>query len=99
MQIKLIGLVLSGLVLAQTATVAQAGVWENIKADAAEAWQSTKETASSMAGDISESSKEGYENAKKLGDKETYSNAWADIKNSVKNPSSETVDEAGIPEK
>ncbi|MDG6772821.1 hypothetical protein QCB45_00580 [Thiomicrorhabdus sp. ZW0627] len=98
MKSKWIGLVFSGLMLTQVATGAQAGVWENIKEDAAKAWESTKETASGVADDVVDGSKTGYEKAKKLGDKETYTNAWEGLKHSAKNPNKAPEDEAGIPQ-
>lgn len=94
-----IGLI--GLIALQTLSVAplaNAGVWENIKSDAADAWEATKETSSELADDVVESTQVGIEKAKKLGEKQTYVDTWEGIKASAANPESPETDEAGIPQ-
>lgn len=87
------------LALALSAHVvpAQAGFWDDVKADAGKAWESTKETASAISDDVVDGSKQGMEDAKKLGEKETYTSTWEDIKHAFKNPEKSETDENGLP--
>ncbi|WP_029407715.1 hypothetical protein [Thiomicrorhabdus sp. Milos-T2] len=91
---------------------AQAGLWEDSKSLAAEAWESTKEASldlkdsasqkwnevkKEMGSSESEEESGQLSDIKKLGDKETYIKAWEGIKESAMNPSEPNVDENGIP--
>lgn len=86
------------LAFSMQVTSAQAGFWDEVKADAAEAWESTKETASAISDDVVEGSKQGMEEAKKLGEKDTYTSTWEEIKHAFKNPEKAETDESGIPD-
>ncbi|MDX1352537.1 MAG: hypothetical protein R3254_05950 [Thiomicrorhabdus sp.] len=97
------------------ANSANAGLWDDTKEMASEAWQSTKETSVELKegavekwhevtsraqrsdGDDSENETGSLSDIKKLADKETYVQAWQDIKNSASNPQSSNDDEFGIP--
>lgn len=106
---KKVLLVLSLVALTNSA---QAGLWEDSKALAADAWQSTKqasvdlkdsavekwdEVKKEMSSSDSEEESGQFSDIKKLGDKETYVKAWEGIKESAMNPSEPNVDENGIP--
>lgn len=78
---------------------------------ASSAWEATKETSKDIKdgavekwNEATSSDKEAREDdqgimsdIKKLGEKETYTNTWEDIKHSAKNPEAPKVDEHGIP--
>lgn len=79
-------------------SLANAGVWENIKSDAAEAWEATKESSSELADNVVEGTQVGIEKAKQLGEKQTYIDTWEGIKASAADPESPETDDAGIPQ-
>ncbi|BCN93556.1 hypothetical protein THMIRHAM_13410 [Thiomicrorhabdus immobilis] len=94
------------------ASSAYAGLWDDSKQVAADAWQKVKETSVDLKDSAvdkwhevkeemnsSGSSEEtgSFSDIKKLGDKETYVKAWQEIKESAKNPSEPNVDENGVP--
>lgn len=100
------------LTLVATASSANAGLWEDSKALAADAWESTKEASVELKDgalekwdevkkdmNSSDSSEESGQlsDITKLGEKETYVKAWEGIKESAKNPSAPNVDENGVP--
>lgn len=98
---KQILMTLGAVLISSVSLNTQAGWWSD-------AWDDTKETATSVWGsvtggakevkeEVKESSEEPIEDLKKLGDKETYTETWKDIKESAKNPEEPNVDENGIP--
>ncbi len=72
-------------------------VWDKTKEKSASAWESVSDEASDVKESVTESSAGPIEEVKKLGDKETYIQAWEGIKESAKNPSAPDDDENGLP--
>ena len=85
-------------------TIAQASwlgdAWDSTKEAASSTWDSVSDKAVEVKEDVkeSETTESALENVKKLGDKETYVNTWNDIKESAKNPKDASNEEFGIPE-
>lgn len=92
-----------GILLSSVSLTASAGwfedTWSDTKAFAASAWESVSDKTVELKDDVVESSSDSevVEDVKKLGDKETYRNAWEGVKESAKNPSETHVDENGLP--
>lgn len=97
----LVSLSVSTLLL--TTPLAQASwlgdAWDSTKEAASSTWDSVTDTAGEVKDDVkeSETTESALESVKKLGDKETYVNTWNDIKESAKNPK-DPDNEFGLPE-
>ena len=85
--------------LMSTASISAQASWFS------EAWQDTKDAASSAWGSASDKTVELKDDAadsevmddvKKLGDADTYRKAWEGVKESARNPSEASKDEHGI---
>ena len=75
-----------------------ASVWDETTEKSASVWDSVTDEAKAVKEDLAESSDGPMEEIKKLGDKETYIQAWEGVKESAKNPSELDTDEHGVPE-
>ena len=88
---------------------AATSAWEKTKEVSTEAWEYSKETGKQIkdgakeswddvsAGGSKENSDGSLSDLKKLGEKETYVNAWEGIKESAREPGKPNTDEHGIP--
>ena len=88
---------------------AASSAWKKTKEVSNEAWEKTKETGQDIKdgakqtwdeateSDDKEHSDNSLSDVKKLGDKETYVNAWEGVKESASNPNEPNTDEHGIP--
>ncbi len=98
---KPILMTLGALLISSVSLNAQAGWWSDTWHDTKEAatsvWSSVTDGTKEVKEEVKESSEEPIEDLKKLGDKETYTEAWKDVKESAKNPGKPSVDENGIP--
>lgn len=98
---KQILMTLGAILISSVSLNAQAGwwsdAWHDTKEAASSVWSSVTDGAKEVKEEVKESSEEPIEDIKKLGDKETYTEAWKDVKESAKNPSEPNVDENGIP--
>ena len=98
---KQILMTLGALLISFVSVNAQAGwwseAWNDTKEAASSVWNSVADSAKEATEEVKESSEEPIEDLKKLGDKETYVKTWEGIKESAKNPSEPNVDENGIP--
>jgi len=93
---------LGALLISSVSLNAQAGWWSDTwgetKDAASSVWNSVTDGAKDVKEEVTESSEEPIDDIKKLGDKETYKEAWKDVKESAKHPSKPNVDENGIPQ-
>ncbi|BBP43482.1 hypothetical protein THMIRHAT_12280 [Thiosulfativibrio zosterae] len=71
-------------------TTAQAGFWDDVKADAAKAWEGTKATAGGIADDAKEAYKEGENTSLDKIKEDTEKQGYLPVK--------PKTDEAGIPQ-
>lgn len=69
--------------------------WQDTKDAASSAWESVSDKSGEVKEDVADSKL--VEDAKKLGEKETYVNTWESMKESLKNPLKPNTDEFGLP--